>query len=267
MSDEPRSAINDVAPLVESPMSRSQSNHTPERPRPSWLKPLGLLGLVVVALLAFRTFEGPQRLLAAVEWVRGAGLLGGLAFALLMLVATVLLLPASVLTLGAGFVWGPLVGFAVVLPSAVLASTAAFLLSRGVARAWVERRLGHSARFQAIDEAVGQGGLRLVLLLRLSPLLPFNLLNPTLGLTRVSLRDYVVGSAIGMAPGAFLYLYLGSLVTSASQLLSGDRPSAGSLGAALYALGLVATVVVTVWVTRAARAALSKALPAEAGGG
>ena len=222
------------------------------------VKLVALFGVLAVGLVAFRLFDGAHHLLAAVEWGRGSGVVGALAFAALFVTVTVLLLPASVLTLAAGFVWGPLVGLGVVLPSAVIASTAAFLLSRGVARQWVEARVTESPRFRAIDEAVGEGGLRLVLLLRLSPLIPFNLLNPTLGLTRVSMRDFVVGSSIGMVPGALLYLYLGSLVTSASELLSGARPSAGSAGTALYVVGLLATVVVMVWVTRTARAVLVK---------
>lgn len=230
------------------------------RGRVRWLKPAGVVAGLVGFFALLRTFDVPRHLLGFVEWVRQAGLAGALSFSGVYVGAAVLLLPASVLTLGAGFVWGPFVGLAIVLPSATVAATTAFLLGRTVARGWVQRRVADSPRFRAIDEAVGSGGFRLVLLLRLSPLFPFNLLNYVLGLTRVSARDFVLGSAIGMVPGTFLYLYLGSLVTSASQLLSGERPSAGPLGAALYAAGLVATVVVTVWVTRTARAALSKTL-------
>lgn len=219
------------------------------------------LGAALVALvLLFRAYDVPRLLLGFVEWVRGAGVGGAAAFGGVYVGSAVLLLPASILTLGAGFVWGPFVGLLIVLPSATAAATVAFLLGRTVARGWVQQKVADNPRFRAIDEAVGGGGFRLVLLLRLSPLFPFNLLNYTLGLTRVSLRDYVLGSAIGMAPGTFLYLYLGSLVTSASQLLSGERPSAGALGTALYGAGLLATLVVTVWVTRTARAALSKTL-------
>lgn len=231
--------------------------------RPAWLKATGLLLLLLGAFAAFRALGGPRALLAAVEWIRGAGILGVVAFAAIFVAATVLLLPASALTLGAGFAWGPLAGLGVVLPSAVLAATAAFALSRGVARPWIERRVEANARFRAIDQAVARQGLRLVILLRLSPIVPFNLLNPTLGLTRVSLRDFVLGSTVGMVPGALLYLYLGSLVTSASQLLSGERPSAGGLGMALYLLGLGATVVAAVWVSRTARRALASALDAD----
>ncbi len=229
----------------------------------AWLKPTAVVGGVAALLVGLRAVDAPRHLLNFVEWVRQAGWGGALAFAGVYVGAAVLLLPASVLTLGAGFIWGPFVGFAIVLPSATVAATAAFLLGRTVARRWVEGRVKSSPRFRAIDEAVASGGFRLVLLLRLSPLVPFNLLNYMLGLTRVSTRDYVFGSVIGMAPGTFLYLYLGSLVTSASGLLSGERPSAGPLGTVLYVAGLVATLVVTVWITRAARATLSKTLKEE----
>lgn len=226
------------------------------------LKPVGLLLLFLGAFAGFRFLGGARALLGAVEWIRGAGILGVLVFAALFVAATVLLLPASAFTLGAGFAWGPLLGLGIVLPSAVMAATAAFALSRGVARPWVERRVEGSARFRAIDEAVARDGLRLVILLRLSPVVPFNLLNPTLGLTRVSLRDFVLGSAMGMVPGALLYLYLGSLVTSASQLWSGERPSAGGLGTVLYLVGLCATVAATVWISRIAKRALASTLEA-----
>jgi uncharacterized membrane protein YdjX (TVP38/TMEM64 family) len=99
-----------------------------------------------------------------------------------------------------------------------------------------------------------------VLLPRLSPIFPFNFLNYALGVTRVRLRDYVAASWLGMLPGTFLYVYLGSLVTSASELLSGDRPSAGIWSQVLYWMGLAATVVVTVLITRIARNALNRAL-------
>jgi uncharacterized membrane protein YdjX (TVP38/TMEM64 family) len=122
------------------------------------------------------------------------------------------------------------------------------------------RRLGQDARIAAIDAAVGQSGFKIVLLLRLSPLFPFGILNYTLGLTRVRLRDFVLGSWIGMLPGTVLYVYIGSLITSASKFANGTRPSSGVAGHALLVVGLVATVAVTVVFTRIARKALKYAL-------
>lgn len=102
----------------------------------------------------------------------------------------------------------------------------AFLLGRTVARAWVSSRVAANARVAAIDRAVGREGLKIVLLTRLSPVFPFNLLNYAFGLAQVSLRDYVLGSLVGMLPGTLMYVYLGSLITSLSELASG-RASGG----------------------------------------
>jgi uncharacterized membrane protein YdjX (TVP38/TMEM64 family) len=198
--------------------------------------------------------------LLLVEWIRGAGALGVVVYALAYILATLLLLPGSVLTLGAGFAYGPVWGTLLVSPVSVLAATLAFVLGRTLARNWVSRRVEQQPRFAAISEAIGESGFKIVFLLRLSPIFPFNLLNYALGLTRVRLRDYLTASLVGMLPGTFLYVYLGSLVTNASQLLSGRRPSAGVWSQVLYWGGLAATVLVTVLITRIARSALNRAL-------
>jgi uncharacterized membrane protein YdjX (TVP38/TMEM64 family) len=176
-------------------------------------------------------------------------------------VATVLLMPASVLTLGAGFAWGPVYGSLLVVVASNLGALAAFLLGRTALREQVARRIAGQPRFAAVDAAVAERGFRVVLLLRLSPLFPFNLLNYALGLTRVRPRDYVLASFLGMLPGTVLYVYLGSLVTSVAQLSRGERPAAGTSGHVLFWGGLAATVLVTVYVTRLARRALAATLP------
>ena len=219
-----------------------------------------LLLLVGLAALALAFFPLAAWGLALVEWVRGAGFGGVLVFALCYIGAAAFLLPGSLLTLGAGFVYGPVWGVLVVSPVSTLAASVAFLLARFLARGWVSRRVARDARFAAIDAAVGDNGLQLVALLRLSPVLPFNLLNYALGVTRVRFGDYLLGSALGMLPGTLLYVYLGSLLTSAAQLVSGRRPDAGIWQRVLYWGGLGATLLVTVVVTRLARRALRTAL-------
>jgi uncharacterized membrane protein YdjX (TVP38/TMEM64 family) len=222
---------------------------------------IGLAALAVAAFVAaLLTLPVSEWLVAIVDWTQGAGWLGVLVFSVAYVTATVLMLPGSILTLGAGFVYGPLWGTLLVSPVSVMAAGIAFVLGRSVARQWIARRMERNPRFKAIDEAIGEGGFKIVLLLRLSPVFPFNLLNYSLGLTRVSLRDYLLASFIGMLPGTFLYVYLGSLVTNASQLLSGKRPSAGPWQYALYGAGLVATLLVTLLITRMARQALQRHL-------
>jgi uncharacterized membrane protein YdjX (TVP38/TMEM64 family) len=226
------------------------------------LAAVGALAAVALAGFGARELDLARRALELAAWSRGAGPAGVVLYALAYVLATVLLLPGSALTLAAGFAWGPVWGVALVSPVSVLASTAAFLLGRTLLRARVEARVGRDPRVAAIDRAIGDDGLRLVLLLRLSPVLPFNLLNVALALTRVRLRDYVLGSAIGMLPGTVLYVYLGSLATTATELLAGRRP-AGDAGVALTLAGLAATLAAVVLVTRASRRALRRALERE----
>lgn len=216
--------------------------------------------LAVVAIVAVVVLPVQAWAQALLSWVKAAGPAGMVVFGVIYVAAAVFMLPASVLTLGAGFTWGPLVGTALVSPVSVTAATTAFLVGRFVARDQIAAKIGQDPRFAAIDAAVEREGLKLVILLRLSPVLPFNLLNYGLGLTRVRLRDFVLGSFLGMLPGTALYVYLGSLVTSAAALWSGERPDAGPLGLGLYWGGLVATIIVTVLITRIARRALSARL-------
>lgn len=225
----------------------------------SWVRIAVATGLGVVLLVAVLLFPVDRWMVALVGWIRAAGAGGVAVFAVVYVLATVLLLPGSVLTLGAGFAYGPALGLLLVSPVSVAAATAAFWVGRSFARGWVSRKVAGDPRFAAIDEAVGDDGFKIVFLLRLSPLLPFNLLNFALGLTRVRVRDYVVASFLGMLPGTLLYVYLGSLVTSASELGAG-RHAAGGWGRTLYLVGLFATVAATLLITRIARRALARAL-------
>ena len=227
---------------------------------------LGLAAVLIGALvLAFAFLPIDRWVLELVAYIQGAGASGAFAYAVIYIIATLLFLPGSLLTLGAGFAYGPLWGTLLVSPASVIAATLAFVLGRSFAREWVVHRVRRRPRFDAIDRAVGENGFRIVFLLRLSPVFPFNLLNYALGLTRVSLRAYVLASALGMLPGTFLYVYLGSLITTASELASGVRPEAGALEQSLYWVGLGATLIVILTITRLARRALRKALEQQNG--
>jgi uncharacterized membrane protein YdjX (TVP38/TMEM64 family) len=185
-------------------------------------------------------------------------------FVLLYVVATVLFLPGTILTLGAGAAFGVVRGVAVVWIAATLGATAAFLVGRYLARDWVAARIGRRASFRALDDAVAREGWKIVGLMRLSPVVPFNLLNYAFGATRVSLRDYVLASWVGMLPGTVLYVYLGSVAGRLATATLGPRgePARGAAEWGFYGLGLCATVAVTVYVTRLARAALARRLDA-----
>ncbi len=192
------------------------------------------------------------------EWVDGLGAFGPVVFIAGYALAVVGFVPGSVLTLAAGAIFGLLEGTVYVFLAAVLGSTGAFLVSRYVARRAVEQRLEGDERFAAIDRAVGTQGRRIVFLLRLSPIFPFNLLNYALGLTRVSLADYAIAS-LGMIPGTLLYVYSGKLAGDVAAVAGGAGVERGAGYYAVLGIGFVATVVVTTAVTRIARRALADA--------
>ena len=206
---------------------------------------------VVAAVLLLPVREWLQQ---AVDWIEGLGPWGPVALVGLYVVSCVAGVPGSVLTLGAGAVFGVAVGTVAVFVGATVGACAAFLVGRYLARGWVAGRVADSPRFAAIDRAVGSQGFRVVALTRLSPVFPFNLLNYAYGLTSVSFRDYLLGS-VGMLPGTLMYVYLGS---AAGQAVDGDGGTADAAQQALFWGGLLATVAVTVLVTRVARAALGE---------
>ncbi len=217
-----------------------------------WGKWLLIAAVVAAVAAAFFIFDVRAVLR---EWLDAIGRLGAwgpVLFIAAYVVATVLFLPGSVLTLGAGAVFGVALGSVYVSIASTLGATAAFLVGRYLARDWVAKKIEGNAAFAAIDRAVAAEGWKIVGLTRLSPAFPFSLLNYAFGVTRVSLRDYVLASWLGMMPGTVMYVYVGSLARAA-----GDR-SRTPAEWTLYAIGLIATIVVTIFVTRLARAALAK---------
>ncbi len=225
------------------------------KPRALGRLALGVAALVGLVLLG-RQAGGYVQGFAA--WVNGLGAWGPLVFVVGYVVATVAFVPGVLLTLAAGAIFGLGRGVLYVFVAATLGASAAFLVSRYVARAAIERRIAGNARFAAIDRAVGAQGRKIVFLLRLSPVFPFNLLNYALGLTRVRFADYLVASA-GMVPGTILYVYYGKLIGDVSALAGGAAVEKGPGYYAVLVLGLAATVAVTTVVTRTARRALRDA--------
>ena len=218
---------------------------------------LVLWATLIVGVLALARYLNAQALLQdALRWIQGLGPMGWVIFVLLYIAATVLLLPAVVLTLGAGAIFGILKGWIIVSTAATLGATGAFLIGRYFARGWVARRIEANQTFLAIDRAVGREGWKIVGLTRLSPVFPFTLLNYAYSVTRVSLHQYILASWIGMMPGTLLYVYLGSLVGDFA--VGGGQHTRTPAEWALYGVGLLATVAVTIFVTRIARRALQQ---------
>jgi len=199
---------------------------------------------------------------ALLAWVQDLGVWGPIAFIAIYNLATVMFVPGSLLTLGGGILFGVGWGSLYVFVAASTGATIAFLIGRYLSRDWVARRLAGNAKFTAIAQAVTREGFKIVLLTRLSPIFPFNLLNYALGITQVSLKDYILGF-VGMIPGTIMYVYIGSLLGDLAMLGNTTivlSPSAQRIQWGLNIVGFLATVAVTLYVTNVARTALQQTI-------
>ncbi len=196
-----------------------------------------------------------QWLIDTLDGLQAHGWATAIAFIALYILATLVGLPGSVLTLGAGAIFGLFWGTLYVFIGATLGAIAALLLSRYLLRGWIRKSIAQHPSLAVFDQTLRTAGLKLVILTRLSPLFPFNLLNYAFGLTGVSLRDYTLGS-IGMLPGTLLYVYLGSLTGDLARLGTVQQPPALQWGFRL--MGLAATVITTVYITKLARQTLDQ---------
>jgi uncharacterized membrane protein YdjX (TVP38/TMEM64 family) len=236
-------------------MQKLATEKTPARSF-AW-KWIALGALVVALFVAARVLPVTQWLQAFNQWVSGHGALGFGLFVLVYVAATVLFVPGFALTVGAGFAFGLLRGVIAVSIGSTIGAALAFLIARYVARQKIEAMAGKNERFKAIDRAIGEQGARLIFLLRLSPLIPFNLSNYFYGLTGVRFWPYVLASWLGMLPGTLLYVSLGAAGKAGLEAAANGEAAARSPWEwALLGVGLAATLVVTLIVTRIARNAL-----------
>ena len=210
--------------------------------------------------LILGVIDHPQELLHhTLQWIQNWGWMGGIAFILLYIAATILLIPGSILTLGAGVVFGVTWGSVYVLIGAIVGETAAFLLGRYITRDWISHKIKDNQTFFALNLALNREGLKIILLTRLSPIFPFSLLNYAFGVTGISLRDYFLGS-IGMIPMTVTYVYFGSLAEDLASIGEVSQLANPELQWAIRICGFIATVAATFYITRIARQTLNKSL-------
>ncbi|MFN0196447.1 MAG: TVP38/TMEM64 family protein [Planctomycetaceae bacterium] len=221
---------------------------------------LMILLLAVATTAVFIFVPVQDHLLSLLAEMKQIGPWGAVWISIIYIPACLLFIPGSLITLGAGFAFGPVIGTLAVSVGSVAGATAAFLMGRTLARGWISRKVMLNPKFQAIDSAVGERGFRIVLLTRLSLVFPFNLLNYAFGLTNVRLRDYVLASWIGMLPGTILYVYAGSAIKDLAELASGERERS-TAESVLFFAGLLVTIIVTVYITRIANRALKQSMP------
>ena len=232
----------------------------PAAPAPS--RSGGIVRIVVIVAITALLLVAGRRLAAYLPQltaqVEQLGVWGPVVFVGVYAAACVAFVPASILTFAAGALFGVVKGTLLVLTGATLGAFLAFLVARYFARDWIAARVARDPRFAAIDRAVADDGRRIVFLLRLSPIIPFNVLNYALGLTQVRAVDYLVAS-LGMIPGTLLYVYTGSVAGTVLGATGGAAPARGTGFWVVLGLGLAATAAVAVLVGRVAKRALASA--------
>jgi uncharacterized membrane protein YdjX (TVP38/TMEM64 family) len=243
---------------VRTAARRSAVKRASNRPSRDGRLGVAVVGLVLVVTLAW-FLPVTEWTIALAEGIRGAGATGVLIFVAIYVAAEVALVPGALLTMAAGFAYGPLDGLLVASPASVLAATTAFVLGRTALRGWVRKKIAGSPTTRALDRAIGHNSFTLILLLRLSPVIPFNVLNYMLGVSDVPIGRYMIASFVGMLPGTWLYVYLGSLATTAAGLTHAQG-GGGPARLTLTIAGLLATVLAVLFITRAARRMLDEEL-------
>jgi uncharacterized membrane protein YdjX (TVP38/TMEM64 family) len=220
---------------------------------------VALVTIVIALSLAMKFLPVQQWLRTFNDWVAKMGTVGIFIFIGVYAVATVLLAPGAILTVGAGFAFGLWKGFLAAFGGATIGAALAFLVARFIARDKIEAIAQRNDKFRKIDNAIGRQGAKLIFLLRLSPVIPFNLSNYLYGLTGVKFWPYVLASWLGMMPGTFLYVYIGTAGKAAvSAAAGGEAVKQDWQYWTFITIGLTATIIVTIWVTKIARDALKR---------
>ena len=191
------------------------------------------------------------------EWVSGFGVFGPLIYGAFYILAVILVLPASPLTIGAGVAFGIGLGTLTAVLAATIGASFAFLIARYVMRSRVKKWLAPHEKLSAVDRAVESQGWRVVALTRLSPVLPFNLRNYFYGLTGVNFWHYTLASLFAMLPGTLLYVFIGVAGAELAEVASGAA-NWGQTG--LLVVGFIATLVAAILIARVATQELRKNL-------
>jgi uncharacterized membrane protein YdjX (TVP38/TMEM64 family) len=222
------------------------------------IKWISVAAIVLSVMLIFRKLPVGPAIEALLGWIGRLGLWGPVVFGLIYIVAVVALAPGSALTLAAGTLLGLVVGTITVSVASTTAAALAFLIARYLARDKVLKMVKKDPRFDAIDKAISESDWKIIALLRLSPAVPFNLQNYLYGLTGARFWPAMLTSWITMLPGTFLYVYLGHVGRAGLEAASGGQRHRTPGEWAMIVVGLLATVAVTVYVTRLARKALKE---------
>ena len=193
-----------------------------------------LFSLLSIGIVLAIIYRDAIDILVIQSWVEQSGALAPLVFMLIYVLATVFFIPGSVLTLAGGALFGPVMGVFYNLTAATIGAMLSFLAARYLASEWVAKK--SAGRLKQLISGVENEGWRFVAFVRLVPVFPFNLLNYSLGLTKIKWLDYLLATYICMLPGAIAYTYLGYIGREAA---TGGE---GLIQKVLFALALLAII-------------------------
>lgn len=223
------------------------------------IKRLGLAAVVIGLATSLYYMPLANWVAILVEWGQQHPIAGPTAYVFFVVVATVLFLPGSVAMMVAGFLFGFLPGFLYAVIAIPVGAQGAFEFGRWVARPWVRKTVADNRRMHAIEVALREEAFVIVVLTRLSLILPFNLLNYAYGATSVSAPTHLLATAIGMLPAVALYVYLGTVAHDLGQILSGEA-APSELGYWIIGAGIAAIAAATWVIHRTATRTLEKHL-------
>lgn len=234
---------------------------SPRFSKTNWHRVVQIASLIVIVVSLFvfaRLFPVEEWTQDLMTFVEGLGISGALLFGGVYVVATMLFVPGTALTLVAGALFGLFGGTVIVSIAATVAAGASFLLARYLAGELVYEWAGRNQKARAVDEVIaGESGWKIVALLRLSPIVPFGLCNYTLGVTSIRFWPCLIVSGLAMVPGTFMYVYLGYTGRVGLDAAAGAGKYSGTEWLLLI-LGLVATIGLTVYITVLARRVLRR---------
>jgi uncharacterized membrane protein YdjX (TVP38/TMEM64 family) len=243
---------------------QSDDRETDEQASPSFIarhagliRVISIIALILGVFLIMRTLPVGEGITRMEAWIESLGGWGPAMFALIYVIAAVAMIPGGLLTIAAGAIFGLLWGFIAVSIGSTIGAALAFLIGRYFARNTVKEQTAKYPKFAAVDRAIDEGGWRIIAMLRLVPLFPFNVGNYLLGLTPVKFWHYVLASWIAMMPGTLVYVYLGHVGRKGVEAAAGEA-GLHPLEWVLMIVGFLVAVAVTVYITKLAKRKLDE---------
>jgi len=218
-----------------------------------WKRIVIALLIIAAVIFLFRVLPIATWLKAFQTYVRGLGALGYVVYIVVYAACVVAFVPASILTLGAGAIFGFVGGTIVVVIGATIGATLSFLLARTVMRKRIEAMTAKNAKFRALDRAIAAEGMKIVFLVRLAVVFPFTYINYAFGLTAITLGRYVLATFVGILPATAAFVFASSAATSAA------TTSTSSVTKIVYIAGGVVAVIVSVLIGRIATKVIRRA--------